>query len=120
MNFVVGKERCRVFFEVKEVGPDIVVFVTGGDVHVGAVGLSVIVPSKINPGENTTTSYMITVPAHKEEEIVVPLARQIARGTEKNCVVIVGIHLDDITAEEMEDIVENCNTGAKKVIEKLG
>lgn len=119
MDFVVGKGRCKVFFEVKEVGADIVVIITGGKVHIGAVGLSVIVPSIIKPGENTITSYMITVPAHKEEEIVVPIARKLARGTEKTCLVVVGIHLDDITAKEIEEIVENCNIGVEKINENF-
>lgn len=119
MLFEIGDGRYRVTIEVIELGKDLVVIFSGGDKHIGAVSLSLVRKSLRDPGQLSASNSLLTVPGHKEEDIAIPLAKKITSRTGRNCVLVAGIHLDNITNEELDTIWENCQEGAEKVINNM-
>ena len=119
MKFQVGKNRCAIYFEVKKLGKDLLVTITGGDAHIGAVSLS-LTTKNIKISQHTfTSSHLLVINGHKEGDIAATLSNKITKSTGKNCVLIVGIHINNITQNEIEGILDNCQKGIKKIIKKL-
>jgi len=82
-------------------GKDYAISVMGGDEsHIGAIAVCI-------PG---SVSSVISVPGHKEEALALQLASSISRAL--NCVISVsiGIHFDNITASQINDIVQIVTT----------
>ena len=82
-------------------GKDYAISVMGGDkFHIGAIAICI-------PG---SVSSVTSVTGHKEEALALQLASSISRTL--NCVisVTIGIHFDDITASQINEVVQIINT----------
>jgi len=85
------------------VGEDLVVVVGGGRrYHLGAAALAISIPSLKDPKARTTSSYLASVPGHKEEDLAREGALQLARALERQVVVTVGIHEDAIPSHRIQ------------------
>lgn len=87
------------------------VFIYNENAHVGAVAL----------GEYATeykraSVSLITRLGHKDDAIAQMAAYQISRSLQKSVCVIAGIHLDDITRDEIERLVENATLAVDSFI----
>jgi hypothetical protein len=51
------------------------------------------------------SSSVITAPGHREDELALKGARQLSEASRSTTVFIVGIHVDSITKNEIEEIV---------------
>lgn len=94
--------------DVIPMGRDYTVAVYGGDTpHVGSVVMSAARPSLAGEGIGVTSSVMNGI-GHKDEVIARMFAETLAK--ERNCTVVCscGIHVDDITAEQIETVKEKC------------
>lgn len=81
-------------------GKDYAISVMGGDeFHIGAIAICI-------PG---AVSSVASVPGHKEEALALQLASDISHAL--NCVISVsiGIHFDDITASQINDLISIVN-----------
>ncbi|MBP1908007.1 hypothetical protein [Methanolobus bombayensis] len=96
--------------EWKNVGDDYVASLTGGDEHVGAVGVG-----SYDQESNRASSSVITTPGHRETEIALNGAKEFSKACKATSVFIVGIHLDNITLDEIEEIV----SASQKMISEL-
>jgi len=81
---------------------DIVVVVGGGRDHIGALSLSVPRPSLDNANSISATSSVLTMPAHKDDEPAKYVGEKIAAATNRNVVVIAGIHYDNLVFSDLE------------------
>jgi len=82
-------------------GKDYAISVMGGDkFHIGAIAICI-------PG---SVSSVMTVPGHKEETIALQLASSISHAL--NCVISVsiGIHFENITTPQINDLIKLVNT----------
>ncbi|ETA67670.1 MAG: hypothetical protein PWQ51_1212 [Methanolobus sp.] len=86
--------------EWKKTGDDYVASLTGGDEHVGAVGVGFY-----DPESKRASSSVITSPGHRETEIALNGAKEFSKACKATSVFIVGIHLDNITLDEINEIV---------------
>nr|WP_321496631.1 hypothetical protein [uncultured Methanolobus sp.] len=86
--------------EWKRTGDDYVASLTGGDEHVGAVGVGFY-----DHDSKRASSSVITTPGHRETEIALNGAKVFSKACKATSVFIVGIHLDNITLDEIEEIV---------------
>ena len=106
-----GHNRTRVELAVCSQGRDLILTVTGGSAHVGAV--AVHAPGRKDlagtPGEPHTNSTV--VPGHKEGPLAEAGAAVLAEATGRTCVAVVGIHQDQATSEEIAAIVANVRRG---------
>jgi len=82
-------------------GKDYAISVMGGvEFHIGAIAVCI-------PG---SVSSVTSVPGHKEEALALQLASSISRAL--NCVISVsiGIHFDDITTSQINEVVQIVTT----------
>lgn len=103
-----GEGRTRLSLVASRLGRDLLVTITGGRAHIGAVGIGIFLNGK-------ATSSVITMPGHKEDMIAKNGAERIAKMLKTGAVLIAGIHIDNITKEEIETAVKN----AEALIEDL-
>ena len=111
-----GSMPYEVRAEVCQIGEDVVVLVSGGEKpHVGAVAVGIPRPSLEDPDVVSSTASVFALVGHKEDDVAKIIARKISALLNKNTVVTVGIHVDNINAEGIKLIQENCN----KVVERI-
>jgi len=94
--------RSAVSLRAADVGRDLLVTITGGRAHVGAVAVG------IKTGGMATSS-VITVPAHREDRVVNGAAEKLARALGRTVVVVAGIHYDDMGQDEITDTLRLCD-----------
>lgn len=92
--------RTEIILEAKKIGEDYLLTLTGGREHVGAVAIGLF-----DEKSQRTSSSVITMPGHREEQLALNGARQVSRATGKTSVFIAGIHQDNISPEEIRGIV---------------
>ena len=93
-----------------EMGDDLVLMLTGGNKpHIGAVALAI-------PYKQTSSASLLSVYGHKDGEIAKPLAEKVSKEIKKTVIVIVGIHLDNATKEDIEKLINNSNSEVEKFL----
>lgn len=92
--------RIEISLEAKKIGEDYLLTLTGGREHVGAVAIGLF-----DENSQRASSSVITMPGHREEQLALNGAKQVSRATKTTSVFVAGIHQDDITPEEIRDIV---------------
>lgn len=95
-----GEGRTKICLLARKIGRDLIITITGGREHAGAIGIGLFINDK-------ATSSVITLPNHKEDAIAKQAAEEIAKELRTNAVVIAGVHLDNITREEIDEVIEN-------------
>ena len=107
--------RVEVRLSGRWVGDDLQLAIFGGDrPHIGAVALSSCHLSLKNSEQQDVTTSVIAVTGHKEDLLARTAAQRIASGSGCTTCVSCGIHLDDISKEEIrlvqalvEDLVDD-------------
>ena len=97
-----GENRVRVNLSAFLMGSDLVVSIYNENAHLGAMALA-----EYDHGEQRVSCSVLTRLGHKDDVVAQKAAYLISKHTHKPCCVIAGIHLDDISGEEMEQILEN-------------
>lgn len=111
-----GESKYKVEAGAVITAKGVIVTVFGGEEpHVGAVAIAVPRPSLVETNKISSTSSVYTLIGHKDDDIAKPAAGMLARELNEVVVVIVGIHVDDATEEEIKILINN----SQKVIEKL-
>ncbi|MFQ6124029.1 MAG: hypothetical protein ACE5R6_05405 [Candidatus Heimdallarchaeota archaeon] len=117
----IGEGRTRIRITYEEAGKDLVVICTGGTVpHIGAVAIGVPVPRRKDPFKYRGSISVHTIPPHREDLIVRPAAEKLVRTLARTTVVVAGIHLDNPSHLELQQILENCDKGVNRIIENFG
>jgi hypothetical protein len=106
--------RTELVLEWSEIGNDLVVTLEGGRKHVGAVAVG-----HYDKKSGDASSSVITLPGHRDDEIALYGARRVSACTKTATVFIVGIHLDDITVDEITEIVDFSKQMINRLIESL-
>ena len=108
-----GQARTAVELNLLGQGRDLLLLVTGGQAHTGAVAVA-----RPDTGNEPDTRFdkLITVPGHKEGPLAEHCARQLAQASGKVCVAVVGIHQDQATRQEIEDIVVHVKDGLQLLV----
>ncbi len=97
-----GHDRTSVSISAFYQGNGLVVCIFNANAHIGAVALA-----DYDHKEGRAFSSVMTLTGHRDDEVAKKQAHIIARHTKKPVCVIAGIHLDDITRDEIEQIMEN-------------
>ena len=92
--------RIEITLEAKRIGDDYLLTLTGGMEHVGAVGVGYF-----DEESQRASSSVLTMPGHREEQIALHGAMQVSRATRKTTIFVAGIHQDNISPEEIKDVV---------------
>ncbi len=95
-----GEGRTRVSLSAYYMGDDLVVFIYNDNAHIGAVAVG----EYAHKEERASTS-VITRLGHKDDVIARKAAYSISKSTERSVCAIAGIHLDNITKQEIDEIL---------------
>ena len=83
-------------------GNDIVVFMYNENAHMGAVAVG-----EYDYVTGRTSTSVIARLGHKDDMVAQQVAYSISKATKKATCAIVGIHVDNITEAEINQIIEN-------------
>ena len=97
-----GEGRTRVNLLADNMGSDLVVSIYNENAHVGAVAVG-----EYDHERERASVSVITRLGHKDDTIAQKAAYLISKSIKKPVCVIAGIHLDNITKEEIDKILEN-------------
>jgi translation initiation factor 1 (eIF-1/SUI1) len=90
--------RIEVRLNARRIGKDLVVVIDGGQGHIGAVAAG------SNCGGMAVSS-VLTMPGHRDDRIAKDAAERISKKLGCNCAVIAGVHYDNITPQEIKDVI---------------
>lgn len=115
-----GEGKFRVQCDAVEIGSDLVVKVYGGDKpHVGAVAIGIPRPSLADGEQISASVSVFTLTGHKEDELAKILAGKIAAALNRVTVLTAGIHIDNITPEEIRVFEKNAVSAVEGLINNL-
>lgn len=92
--------KIEIALDAKKIGEDYLLTLTGGEEHVGAVATGLF-----DEKSQRASSSVVTMPGHREEYLALHGAKQVSRATKRTSVLVVGIHQDNISPEEIRNIV---------------
>lgn len=92
--------RIELILEAKKIGDDYLLTLTGGREHIGAVAIGLF-----DKESQRASSSVLTLPGHREEYLALQSARQVSKATKRTTVFVAGIHQDNISPEEIRNIV---------------
>lgn len=94
-----GEGKTKVYLEKYTLGEDLLIVISGGDKsHIGS---SVI----CTPGGRTR---VLTLDNHKDHLVLEPIAKAACEKYQKVVAAVGGIHINDASEEEIDEVVENC------------
>jgi len=106
-----GEGRTRVNLLASDMGNDLVVSIYNENAHVGAVAVG-----EYDHEHQRASVSVITRLGHKDDAIAQKAAHLITKSIGKPVCVIAGIHLDNITQEEVDKISENSMSAVEEFI----
>lgn len=112
--------RFEVFARVDLMGPDLLVTLWGGAIHVGALAMAVPRPSLRDPGERSATASVFTFPGHKEDAVAKLLSEGLSGRLDRHVVVVAGIHWDGLQPGEINQIMEACEALLGRIALEIG
>ncbi|WP_018752794.1 hypothetical protein [Paenibacillus sanguinis] len=80
--------------EAIPVGRDLLLVITGGVAHIGSASTAYV-------GDEGTEVQTSAVPGHKEHTLSGEFAQRAAAALQRTVTVVMGIHYDDLTKEEI-------------------
>ena len=117
----VGDGIFKVIAEVKIIGDDLMISVWGGTKpHIGSISVSVPRPGLQDNTTMSATSSIINLIGHKDEVVARKFSEQLAAKFNRNAIATAGVHIDDITENQINIIMQNITTLCLDVINKLG
>lgn len=110
-----GEGRTRISLSAQGLGDNLVVFIYNENAHIGAVAVG-----EYDHRENRTSTSVITRLGHKDDAIAQEAAYLISKHTKRPSCVVAGVHLDNITEEEVQKFLENTNSMVKDFLRYWG
>ena len=102
------------------VGSDLLVILYGGSKpHIGSVAVAQPRPSLRDKDQVSSTSSIYNFLGHKDGVVAQKVSETLSALLNRNVVVVAGIHIERITQEGIDKIVENCDTLAGKIYNGL-
>ncbi len=109
-----GTGRTRVSLSAHYMGNDLVVFIYNNNAHLGAIAVG-----EYDHQEKRASTSVITRLGHKDDAIAQKAAHSISKSTKKPVCVIAGVHLDNITTQEIDEILENASFMVEEFIKSI-
>ena len=108
--------RHTIYLEVKEIGKDLLIAIYGGDEHhIGGAAVAYPTPSHYRDATTVSVSTM-TLPGHKDYVVANTAAEKICKALETPTIVTVGIHYDNATKDDINEILSAVDVLTQDVI----
>jgi gallate decarboxylase subunit D len=114
-ELIKGESRTQVHLSSSYMGNDIVIRIYNENAHIGAIALG----EYDNEHKRVSVS-VITRLGHKEDTAAQRAAYSISKYTKRPVCVIAGIHVDNVTRGEIDQILENVNSLIDEFIFQIG
>jgi len=112
--------RISISLSAVRMGTDLCVALFGGDKpHIGAVALSQSRPSLDDAEKTSASTSVIPLLGHKEDQLARDVAKRLACKMKANVSVACGVHLDDITADEIDTVCKLTLQAVDKLVKLL-
>jgi hypothetical protein len=112
-RFTAGSGRAQLTFTWEPHGRDWSVHIGGGAHHLGAVAMAGRDP-RGQPFQGT-----LCLPPHREGELALRAARALHDALGSTVCVSAGVHLDDISGDEIADVLRAADEGVQRLIAQL-
>jgi len=109
-----GEGRTKVSLLAYHMGNDLVVCIYNENAHIGAVAVG-----EYDPKEKRASSSVITRLGHKDDVVAQEAAHSISKHTKKPVCVITGVHIDNITRREIDQVLENTSSLVDKFLSEI-
>lgn len=109
-----GEGRTKISLRWENVGDDLVVTIYNDAAHIGAVAVA-----EYHEPTGRASVSVISRPGHKDDIPANQAAHDICKATKRPVCVISGIHVDNISAGEIKQFVENARLVVAGFIETL-
>jgi gallate decarboxylase subunit D len=106
-----GAGRTKVCLSIKWIGKDLIICLFNENGHIGAVAVA-----DYCHAEDRASTSIITRLGHKDDSVARHAAYALCKRLKKPVCAIVGIHVDNITGEEISQIILNCDTLVEKFV----
>ena len=107
-----GEGRARVNVTVNRMGSDLVVRIYNQNAHIGAVAVG----DYDHEHERASVS-VITRLGHEDDALAREAAYLLSKSIRRPVCVIAGVHLDNITREEIDKILANTKIAVSEIID---
>ena len=108
-QFVCGEGRFRITLEIKRLAEGLQALLTGGEKpHIGATVLALPRTSLQDAESRSCDCYVLPVPGHKDDIIAKKCASDLCEATGEAVCVTAGVHVDNATKDDLEQLVRNC------------
>jgi hypothetical protein len=107
----------KIFLDSTVIGNDFLVSVYGGDEHhIG--GVAVAYPTKSHYRDRSVINVnTINLPGHKDYLLANTTAEKICKALSKPTIVTVGIHIDNASAVELDEVIDSVDMLVKQFID---
>lgn len=102
--------------QVVPVGADLLVVLTGGRAHIGAVAIAQPRPSISDATKTSSTSSVFTRVGHKEDVIAKAMSEEISKRLNRVVTVAAGLHWDGMKGEDIGRVVGMCGAITERII----
>jgi hypothetical protein len=109
-----GEGRTQVKLQASFLGNDLAVCIFNAAAHIGAVSIG-----EYDFEHSRASVSVVTRLGHKDDALAQKAAYLISKTTHKPVCVIAGVHLDDITQEEISAIMQNTTLLLENFIQEL-
>ena len=114
--FTAGAVPYKVSAEVRLIGADLLVVITGGDKpHIGSVAVAMPRPSLQVRGVMSATSSVYNIPGHKDQVIAQRISEVLSSGLNRTVVAVAGFHLDGLSEKGIKTVTANVERLAEKI-----
>jgi hypothetical protein len=110
-KFSTGEGRNKVNLLANTLGNDLIVYIYNAKAHIGAIAIG-----EHDFEHNRASVSVVTRLGHKDDALAQRAAYLICKSTKKPVCVIAGVHLDDITQEEISTILKNTEITVEEFI----
>jgi hypothetical protein len=107
-----GRGRARVHVTVNNMGSDLVVRIYNQHAHIGAVAVG-----DYDYERERASVSVVTRLGHKDDALAEEAAHLLSKSTRRPVCVIAGVHVDNITREEIDKILTNTRMAVNEIID---
>lgn len=119
MNITRTLSKGSLSVESKKIGDDLVVMIYGGDIpHVGGAAIAYITKSHYRDTLTTSVNIM-SFPGHKDYILAQSTAEKLASVLKKSVVVIAGVHINNATHEQIDEVITTVDLMIDDLITQL-
>lgn len=110
-----GEDRTKVSLSAHSLGKDLVVTIYNEGAHIGAMALG-----EWDKEHERASVSVVTRLGHKDDAIAQRAAYLICKAIKKPVCIIAGVHLEQISMEEIDEILQNADAVLGDFIRGLG